>query len=449
MKYLMKQYGLTLYPQYEEGKFVMGLDHKNYLYLDSMGHYFNQHKDKINQLLSAIATCTKQLEDFSNRKANGTLGEAGQRDYAAFVEKYDSLSALDFIRQIIKDEHLSLLLANEIQTLECVSCEKITAVQLFCDEEKSSLANVRFYIGAQGANIDGFRVQEGVTELLNRMKAQVQKILDSKGKGQKFSDMVRLSTPVEEVLNHQSPVIVKTSTGETYSCEKAIICLPVATMGRIKFSSLSTGKKLLVENQLTCNMTRMAMVFARPWWRPKHCGYVSFSHKFPMNELVELTPKEETIGILAFVFTGDGFEEWDRQVREECGQLKGEALRRKWYEVNRRKCMQIVADLYLNGDVNHENLKEVAIFAKSLSKSPYIRSTYQAATAPGVYSSIVKNGEDCWAAPQSEEKNLVVLGSDFSDEFAGYMEGAIRHARKKIYALCKAADPLDYLRKQK
>jgi len=104
----------------------------------------------------------------------------------------------------------------------------------------------------------------------------------------------------------------KGEKGENYSCEKAIICLPAATIGRIQFTSLSIGKRLIIENQLTCNMTRMAMVFKKPWWRPQNTGYASFSHKFSMNELVDLTPKDESIGILAFVFLADGFESWNK-----------------------------------------------------------------------------------------------------------------------------------------
>ena len=40
---------------------------------------------------------------------------------------------------------------------------------------------------------------------------------------------------------------------------------------------------------------------------------------------------------------------------------------------------------------------------------------------------------------------MIVLGSDFSDEFNGYMEGAVRLTRRKIYALCGTPDPLEHL----
>lgn len=43
--------------------------------------------------------------------------------------------------------------------------------------------------------------------------------------------------------------------------------------------------------------------------------------------------------------------------------------------------MKIIADIYLKGDINNPHLKDVAIFAKSLSDYEYIKSTYQAVTA--------------------------------------------------------------------
>jgi len=63
----------------------------------------------------------------------------------------------------------------------------------------------------------------------------------------------------------------------------------------------------------------------------------------------------------------------------------------------------------------------VAIFWKSLSANPYIKSTYDATTGPGVYKSIFEKNLDFNEAHQGQEENMIILGSDFSDEFCGYM----------------------------
>lgn len=104
--------------------------------------------------------------------------------------------------------------------------------------------------------------------------------------------------------------------------------------------------------------------------------------------------------------------------------------------------MHLIADLFLDGDINSPHLKEVAIFHRSLSKSPYIKSTYQSVTATSTVHKISQTGEDLPEGAEGDEQNVVVLGSDFSDEFNGYMEGAVRLARRKIYALCETPDPL-------
>jgi hypothetical protein len=51
----------------------------------------------------------------------------------------------------------------------------------------------------------------------------------------------------------------------------------------------------------------------------------------------------------------------------ECGNTEGVDLKKRWYEVNMKKSMRIVADVYLRGDIENDYLKEVAIFTKSLS----------------------------------------------------------------------------------
>ena len=37
--------------------------------------------------------------------------------------------------------------------------------------------------------------------------------------------------------------------------------VPMGTFGKINIEELSVGKRLIGNNQVTCNMTRMAMIF--------------------------------------------------------------------------------------------------------------------------------------------------------------------------------------------
>lgn len=149
-------------------------------------------------------------------------------------------------------------------------------------------------------------MKEGMSSLLTHIKKRIQAIFDRQGQGKRIDDLIKLSTPVTEIRNHLEPVEVVTAKEDVFTCETVLLALPIATMGNIKFGLISPGKKLIIDNQLKCIMARQTMVFKKPFWKPEHSGYVSFSHRFPMNELVDLTPANEECGILGFVFTADG-----------------------------------------------------------------------------------------------------------------------------------------------
>jgi hypothetical protein len=56
------------------------------------------------------------------------------------------------------NEVLARILSKEIETLECVSSEKVSVLNLL-DEDDSGMENIKFYVGLLKANIDGFRVK--------------------------------------------------------------------------------------------------------------------------------------------------------------------------------------------------------------------------------------------------------------------------------------------------
>ena len=74
------------------------------------------------------------------------------------------------------------------------------------------------------------------------------------------------------------------------------------------------------------------------------------------------------------------------------------------------------------------------MFARCRSDVPYLRDTYNATLAPEAMLKINEANEDHKDPYGSDELNVIFLGSDFSEENPGYMEGAVRVAKKKINA---------------
>lgn len=77
-------------------------------------------------------------------------------------------------------------------------------------------------------------------------------------------------------------------------------------------------------------------------------------------------------------------------------------------------------------------------------ENQFIRSGFQSNTRPGTFSQILKRGGDLRSL-YNDEQNVYFVGSEFSDSFASYIEGAVRVARKKAFKLIGKKDPLRHL----
>ena len=103
----------------------------------------------------------------------------------------------------------------------------------------SLIANIRYYMGRQDHNLDGYRVTEGMEELSKRMWEEIQEVFDKQGEGKRVEDVVRFDQPITTIHNGSDPVTVITSNGLTISCHKVFLCLPIVPMHNITFDTLS------------------------------------------------------------------------------------------------------------------------------------------------------------------------------------------------------------------
>ncbi len=93
---------------------------------------------------------------------------------------YDNMSAYEFILKEVEDEFLAKLLNKQASTLQCCDSKEYSVFSLIKDQP---LANVKFYVGAQAANVDGFRLKEGMSSIYQNIKADIQKIFNDQGEG--------------------------------------------------------------------------------------------------------------------------------------------------------------------------------------------------------------------------------------------------------------------------
>jgi monoamine oxidase len=102
------------------------------------------------------------------------------------------------------------------------------------------------------------------------------------------------------------------------------------------------------------------------------------------------------------------------------------------YSEKRKYLIELLAKMFLNGDTKHPDLQDLVFSECSFQKDEYIRSGFQSNTKPGTFGKLLDQNEGLEAFYRDED-NLIFAGSEYSDEFASYMEGAIRSARKKVH----------------
>ena len=108
-----------------------------------------------------------------------TIAEDERKELIQIYDELDGISAYDFIRKYVKNEWLVNMLAVEADTLQGGDAKNYSAENLLGYE--SLLGNIRFYMNRQENNIDGYRVPQGMEQIVLNMKQELQALLEQQG----------------------------------------------------------------------------------------------------------------------------------------------------------------------------------------------------------------------------------------------------------------------------
>lgn len=81
-------------------------------------------------------------------------------------------------------------------TLSCAKSEDFSVLTLIADD---GFENIKFYVGTQSCNIDGFRLKEGMSSIVNKMKDNIEHLTTKSRKAEKY--------PMEQIIRLNSPVV--------------------------------------------------------------------------------------------------------------------------------------------------------------------------------------------------------------------------------------------------
>lgn len=234
-----------------------------------------------------------------------------------------------------------------------------------------------------------YRLAGGTQQLIRNLEASLVKT------------KIILSTKIYRVAIHDNKTLLLEADNQSFSCNKAIICLPPQLSSSIQFPEELPHQ---LQSVLPTVQTWMAgsikfvLEYDRPFWREKGYSGMLYSHADIVTEMYDHTNYEENrFGFTGFLNSGtSGFSQETR---------KANVLR------------------HLSGLMGNDILNPISYMDKVWNDAFLIQNN-QIIERPHQ-----NNGHPLLQESYLDNK-LYFCGTETSTEFAGYMEGAVQSARR-------------------
>ena len=110
-------------------------------------------------------------------------------------------------------------------------------------------------------------------------------------------------------------------------------------------------------------------------------------------------------------------------------------------EAVRQFYVSLLAKMYLEGNEQSPELEDIVYINTNIIDNRFVNSGFQSNYKPGTMTALMKMGKvllNCY----DDENSLIFIGSEFSNDFNSFMEGAVRSASKKINSILGQPDPI-------
>lgn len=138
----------------------------------------------------------------------------------------------------------------------------------------------------------------------------------------------------------------------------------------------------------------------------------------------DISPPDLSCGIQVFFHSGRRLDSWESRFPSDNDNEK-----KKQYFID------LMSKTYGVKKEDQAKLFEGCIYFEiSYMQNQFIRSGFQSNTRPGTFNQVLNIG-DTIDALYRDENGITFVGSEYSLEFASYIEGAIRITRQKLFKL--------------
>lgn len=212
---------------------------------------------------------------------------------------------------------------------------------------------------------------------------------------------IYLSSPVASIQDAKTHTTVTTTTGKSFVGRKCIISLPSTLYQDMNISPpLPTDLDTIARSTTLGHYNKAIVCYDTPWWRKLGFNGFVMSYKGPVVVARDTSVDEKKFYTLTCFVNGRKGEEWG-----------------KLYSHERRKVvLDQLAALY-NVGLDSEVYRPIEFFEQIWKHEPYSKGALAPITALGQYAR-----ESQYGKPVG---NLHFVGTEFSREWKGYMEGAL------------------------
>jgi monoamine oxidase len=217
---------------------------------------------------------------------------------------------------------------------------------------------------------------------------------------QQLGARVILKAPVTKIKDHDNTVTVTTHGGPTVVAKQAIVAVPPVLATRIAFApGLKADKKTLLKAMVPGSLTKVEAVYDTPFWRAAGLSGQGVSDVGLACVPYDNSPPDGGVGVFFGFIGGKRHAEW---VRLDAATRRARVL-----------------DDFVRFTADERARSPLEIVEKDWTTETWTRGCPVGHFAPGV---LAKHG----AALRASHGRVHFAGTETSDYWLGYMDGAVR-----------------------